>query len=207
MGDPMMTSQLQQATDELARQTFRIAALHARAAERQEAELARADAADRNFERENERKRVDFCAVHQEVYDPLFRAHGTAGAPPPLADEYPGTYRRRMMDALIKRLPSSSRYANLKADSLGPEIETFEPEILAEVQREAEEPSYEGRPDSIDDPGSMRVRVDPTTGQRVIEWLAKESFIKGMSRPGQRARISDPRTLMGQKTLAHALWR
>jgi hypothetical protein len=203
-----MSSQLEEANRQLAEVTCRVASLHNRIADRTEAALRADELSDVDAEREKARRRAGYCRDYQERYDSAYRAHGFAGSPPPMADELPGDFRRRLARGLVDRLPRSSRLSGLRMDDLDTgSMNVFEPEILGAAQREGMNPSYEGRPDSVYDAGAARVRVDPTTGQRTTEFFARRSFIADMSRGGQRVRIADPRTLAGAQRMAAALWR
>ena len=97
---------------------------------------------------------------------------------------------------------SASRTSWLDPHELGPsQIAPFEKQLLEAIEAEAENPSFENRPDSVSDPRSRRETVDPGTNHRQIELIAKRSFISDMKPPVRKAVICDPRTLSGRERL------
>jgi hypothetical protein len=148
--------------------------------EREQAEQRRADA---------EQARADSWRNRElgAMFDDSFKAFGVM-VPEPIDGERPGAYRRRLYERLRRRLPESHELAGIRADSLpsGQAYLNFEQMIIAAARQEGEKPSEASLPD---DGMFSRVRSDDM-GQKSIEWLGKTSFIKSLSRPGQRvARI------------------
>jgi hypothetical protein len=69
----------------------------------------------------------------------------------------------------------------------------MEPRLRQAAQAEAQSPSW----DNLPPPGEHleRVRINPQTGEKSIEYFVRESFIKQMNRPGQRImRVMNPNT-------------
>jgi hypothetical protein len=167
---------------------------------REQAELERQDA-----EREREaveKARADSERRRQiaERYDPAFQSFGTE-TPAPRDDESPFAFRRRLFARLVRKLPDSHDLAEVRADELtGQAMTNLEAMLLEAAKAEAQRPSQENLPPS----GELisRNRVDSATGERSVEWFGKESFIRGMGRPGRRVlRLMDPKTgsvLLGQ---------
>jgi len=120
------------------------------------------------------------------------------GLEPPMArsDEWSSDYERRLVRGLQRRLPPRSELADpIMLDGVpdGKAFENFATSIRSAAASEADRPSFDNRPDSVDDPRARRERADPETGARTIEWIAKRSFISDLSRPGLRvARLLDP---------------
>jgi hypothetical protein len=164
-------------------------------AKRDLAQMRADDRETENWRRSQMRRDAENCRKHQARYDAVFAAHGQT-TPAPLGDEPPGDYRRRLLQNLISKLPSDHEWSGASADSLNSEaIKAAEPQILEAAKREGESPSGENRPDSVYSPGARRERIDPNTGQRVIEWHAKRSFIADEPRSVRRVlRIQNPNT-------------
>lgn len=199
-------SQLERETARTSRLVALDNALREREIGRRAASVRADDLSDREQQRQQAIKDATACRKHQSNYNSAYRSHGLAGSPPPMQDEAPGDYRRRMLQDMINKLPPSSRFTSIKADDLDtPTTKLFEPEILGAAQAEGEQPSYENLP--RDDSMVGRDHIDPETGSRRIEWFGRESFIKQLSQPGRRAIFSDPRTLSGQQRMAGALWK
>jgi len=174
----------------------RLAKLINRTADEQESQR-RAD--DRALVRRDDAR----CASLAAEFQPDFAAHGLE---PPMAraDEWSSDYERRLLRGLQRRLPPRSELANpaiIDGAPNGPALENFATSIRAAAAAEADRPSFDNRADSVDDPRARRERLDPETGARTIEWIAKRSFISDIARPGLRVqRITDPvsgRVLMG----------
>jgi hypothetical protein len=186
------------ASYKVARAADRRASLTERESDRLERMLARADASDAAEEEQERRDRArrwdESCARHQAKFDAAFEKFGER-APARIADESPAKYRRRMFDALKRKLPGDSDLAAVDPQELGSDlIEKFENMLIESAGNEAEEPSEGNLPDDVYDPRAKRERMD-SMGQRRTEWLARESFIAQMSRPGRRvARIINPVT-------------
>ncbi len=145
----------------------------------------RADAAQEAAERRDRaRNRADACRRHQERYADSFDAFG-AQTPPPIDGEFPGDYRRRLLQRLIDKLPNGARWSGTQADDFGRDmIGPIEQEVLSAATAEGERPS----PENLPDDGTLiaRHRVDSATGQRFTEYFGKRSFIADMNRPGKR---------------------
>jgi hypothetical protein len=162
--------------------------------ERQDAERMMADAAQARGDSERRRE-------YGARYADAFAAFGTE-TPPPVDDETPGQYIRRLYERLRHRLPSGHDLANVRADDLpaGPARTNFERLLIQAAIAEGLQPSRDNLPPS----GELvpRVRGDPDSGARETHWYGRRSFIKDLSREGRRVlRLVDPRTgnvLMGQ---------
>jgi hypothetical protein len=176
-------------TNALADAERRLAAMIDRRADAEEA-TARADALARS--RADDQKCRSLAADYQGDY----AAHG-ATPPMPRADESARAYEKRLLNGLQRRLAPRNEFADsAMLEGASPALFDKIGELIrGEAAKEAERPSFENLADSVDDPRAMRETVDPLTGQRKIEYFAKESFIKALSRPGQRVlRIADPGT-------------
>jgi hypothetical protein len=154
--------------------------------------------ADRAAEadQQRERARADSirCEQHQHRYDEAFQPFNKR-APSPSSDAHPGTFRRELFREAQRLLPSSSELAAITAARIDSSaIIPLEAQLFGELRREADNPSYENRPQSPDDPRALRIRTD-ASGLKSYEYHAKESFIKSIGRPGRLvARILNPKT-------------
>jgi hypothetical protein len=107
-----------------------------------------------------------------------------AQAPPPAADEAPGTYRRRLFSLLQSRLSPRHELYGLDPNQMDRDaITVFERDLHEAAKREADTPSYDNLPRD----GLMieRHRVDPNTNLRTTEFYGRRSFIADMGLPGQ----------------------
>jgi hypothetical protein len=157
--------------------------------ERQAAEDAAAMMAEREQAfADSEKKRV-----FQSRYDEAFAAFGTR-APAPVEGERAGVYRKRLYEHLRRKLPSDHEWASVRADDIPPSAASqIERLVISAAMAEGLRPSEANLPRD----GSLlrRDTVDDMSGQRTINWAGQESFIKGLSRPGQRVvRFFNPRT-------------
>ncbi len=154
---------------------------------------SRADEAEREIEAEREReaearrdqarRHADACRRHGEKYSDAFDAHGVR-MPPPIDNEFPGDYRRRLLQRLMDKLPEDHELSGITAADLSRDaIKIVEPRAIEAAKAEGERPSEENLPAD----GSLiaRHRTDDL-GQRRIEWHGRESFIKALSLPGKR---------------------
>ena len=166
-----------------------------REAERQRAEDAEREEARRVRMRDNAERRRQFGARYADALRLLAskcRRQSTARST--------GEYRKRLYEGLRRKLPSDHSLADVDADDIpGSAARIFEQQLLEAAKLEAAKPSVENLPAS----GELvrRDLTDPMTGLRTINWHGRESFIKQMSRGGQKVlRIVNPRTgaiLMG----------
>ena len=164
-------------------ETERGARIMRRINDRNEAQFRADEASEREARRTEARKHADACRRHAERYADAFEAHGQQ-PPPPVDGDYPGDYRRRLLQRLIDKLPQSERWHDAKADDLGSDlIAAIEAEVLEAAKREGERPSPENFPND----GTLiaRHRVDDM-GQRTTEYFGKRSFIADMGLPGKR---------------------
>jgi hypothetical protein len=185
-------------TAELQAAERRLAQMISRRADSEEAEARDDAAAKRERVRADDLKCRDLAASYQ----PDFAAFG---AEPPLirGDEWASDYERRLLRGLQRRLSPKSDLADpqILADDCTPGVfREISRMVRAEAAREAASPSLENLPASVNDPRAKFERTDDM-GQRVVEFRAKESFIRDLGLPGRRVlRIIDPRTrsvLMG----------
>jgi hypothetical protein len=108
-------------------------------------------------------------------------------APLALADSAPPDYRRRLYALAQTMLPSDHTLAAIDPMELdGSAIGPFEELLFKALDAEAEKPSEENLPDTVDDPRAMLERTDSNTGLRTIEFRAKKSFIHGLSRTARK---------------------
>jgi hypothetical protein len=159
-------------------------------------ELAAAKRADETAaarQREVSRINAEVCDRIRFAYADAFAEHG-AEPPLPLHGEGYNAYRNRCLQAHIDRLPDEHQFAHVRADSFAdPARNQLEKIVLSDSFREANAPSGSNLPETVDDPRSMRTRIDPATGARSVEFRAKRSFIAGLSRVGHRViRLCDP---------------
>ena len=166
-------------------------------AERTKREIARLKAEDAAAEVEaTEQARADSFR-RQEIaskYQSAFGAFGEA-VPMPAADELPGRFRMRLYETLRRRLPPSNQWSNVRADELPADARSVvEKSIIEAATAEGLSPSMSSLPP---DREVVRHRIDETTGARSTEYFSRESFIKGLGRPGRLVeRILNPRTGM-----------
>jgi hypothetical protein len=130
-------------------------------AEREELQR-REDRAERmRAEREQAREDAERRREIQARYADSFSAFGSL-VPPPIDDERPGAYRKRLFDSLQRKLPPTHDLAMVRSDELssGPARRNFEAMLLAVA--EGDKQSFANLPKD----GSMvtRVRVDPDSG-------------------------------------------
>jgi hypothetical protein len=157
------------------------------------ADARRADEAEQNEQRERLRRDAVRCGEHQRRYDESFAKFGRR-APPPLADDRPPAYRRRLFAIGQSMLPSSHKLAAFSPGDLdGHVIRPYEEMLLEALAAEAANPSSENLPLDANDPKAKREIVDDSTGLRHTEYKARRSFIWNLSRPGGRViRLADP---------------
>ena len=157
-----------------------------RRADAEEAQ-ARADAAAEAQERRDQARRdMERCQVHQARYDNVFTKFGKR-APLALADDAPPDYRRKLYGLAQTMLPSGHSLADLDPMELdGSAIVPFEKLLFEALEAEAEAPTGDNMPETLDDPRAKLERMDSDTGERRIEWRAKRSFIHDLSRPGRK---------------------
>jgi hypothetical protein len=145
--------------------------------------------------RDRSRRHADACTRHQARYDRAFQAFGQR-SPQAAADAFPGDYRRDLFKKLQDRLPNGHMLASdggLDPEDLDSEtLSEFEKRLIEAAIAEGISPSGSNRADSVYDPGAVRDRIDPATGQRFVEFFAKRSFIADMSRPAVRVKIRNP---------------
>jgi hypothetical protein len=165
--------------------------------------MRRADDAERRERRDRARKDADRCREHQERYDRAFAAHGKR-APEPAADARPPDYRRQLFGVAQSMLPAGNELVELDPEEIdGSTIIPLERQLLEALAAESETPSGDNVPETVDDPRAMRTRQDSFTGERKVEFHARESFIRGMSRPGRRAFFVTPTTVLGRAAISN----
>jgi hypothetical protein len=162
---------------------------------RQIAEWRRADAIEAEEQRDRARRDSARCDRHQRVYDEAFGAHGKT-APPPLADEHPPTYRRRLFSIGQSMLPSDHELVGFDPEDLdGHVIAPFEGKLFDALKEQAEQPSGDNLPESPDDPRARREVFDDSLQRKITVYKAKNSFIKYMPSHAQRVlRLMNPKT-------------
>lgn len=168
---------------------------------RQEEQRARrADAARADEAREQVRRDADRCVRHQTRYDSVFEKHGRR-APQPVADAEPPDYRRELFAIAQSMLPSGHWLAKVDPSETGTAIAPMEKLLFDACEAEAEAPTGDNLPDSVDHPRAKLERVDSATGEKSITWRARASFIKDLGTPAHRVlRLLNPRNgkiLMG----------
>lgn len=173
-------------TAELEAAERRLAQMISRRADAEEAQ-ARADAAEARADkaalvRADDLRCRDLAAEYQSDY----QAFGVT-PPMPRADEWASDYERRLVRGLQRRLSPRSDYADsTMLDGLSPKtFDNIAKMVRDEAAREAAQPSLENLPANVNDPRAKVERMDDM-GHRSIEWRARESFIKDMSRPGRK---------------------
>jgi hypothetical protein len=124
----------------------------------------------------------------QSRADSVFSGFGVR-APRPLEGEALGDYRRRLATKLKSH---SSQWKNIKFSKL--DDEAF---AVAEAQVYSDATAAAVNPVDLA-AGELRevTKIDPQTGVRSIVFYGKESFVKGMGRPGRR--VASFRTLASQ---------
>jgi hypothetical protein len=151
------------------------------------AELERADASLADAQRAKARADSERRSEIQVRYADAFNGFNVE-TPPPVDDETPGQYRRRLFGRLQRKLPDGHELADLRADDIGNLSPTafahFEGRLLEEALREGQTPSFENLPAD----GSLvaRHRVDSVTGEKSTMFYGRRSFIADMNRSGQR---------------------
>jgi hypothetical protein len=124
----------------------------------------------------------------QSRADAVFAGFGTR-APRPLEGEALGDYRRRLATKLKSHSPTWKSIKFSKLDD-----EAF---AVAEAQVYSDAAGAASNPVDLA-AGELRevTKIDPQTGVRSIVFYGKESFVKGMGRPGRR--VASFRTLASQ---------
>jgi hypothetical protein len=79
--------------------------------------------------------------------------------------------------------------------------------LFEAVKSEAENPTGDNLPQSPDDPRAKRIIFDDSLGRSVVTYKARESFIKGLSRPARRIIIHDPMSNRGYEVLKRSAVR
>jgi hypothetical protein len=174
--------------EELRNAEARLARMINRRADAEDAE-ARADDAQRRADKRERIRQDDLrCRDLAAEYQSDFAAHGVE-PPMPRADEWANQYERRLLSGLQRRLSPRSDLADPQflGENLSPAVfASFAQMIRDEAGREAKTPSRENLPQTVADSRARFETTGPETGQRQIEWRARESFIKDMSRGGRR---------------------
>jgi hypothetical protein len=160
----------------------------------------RADAADREAEqaereqarRDRLRRWADRCDQHQRRYDAVFEGFGRR-APEPAADAHPPSYRRDLFRIGQSMLPSGHDWAKGDPDDIGPSaIAAMEEQLLQALREQAERPTGDNVPQTVDDPRAKREVFDDSLGRKVTVYKARRSFIHDFTRPAVRAIIHNP---------------
>ena len=109
----------------------------------------------------------DALRAIQKDYDSDFRMHRPTGAPPPMENEPPTAYRRRLAEDLQQHAPNCKDF-NIR-HSTGTAFDTLERQIKADAQREAHNPTEIP-------PGELRevVKIDDS-GRRIKEFFGSPS--------------------------------
>jgi hypothetical protein len=166
-------------------------------AKREIAQWRADDSEAENWRRDQMRKHAARCDEHQQNYDREFEAFGKK-APPPLADDFPPDYRRRLFTIGQSLLPSDHELAQFDPHDLDKSvIAPFEQKLFEALREQAANPTGDNLPETVDDPRARREVYDDDTGRKVIVYKAKQSFIKQLSRPGLRAFFYTPDTVLG----------
>jgi hypothetical protein len=162
------------------------------AAERKLAAMVNRRYAEEESERradKAERVRADDlrCRDLAAEYQPDYQAFGVT-PPMPRADEWASDFERRLVRGLQRRLSPRSDYADsTMLDGLSPKtFDNIAKMVRDEAAREAAQPSLENLPASVYDPRARIERTDSDTGERKIEFRARESFIRELSSPGRK---------------------
>jgi hypothetical protein len=148
----------------------------------------RADAvrADRREQQEMWRENRRQNAEIQSEYDAIFRQLGVQAEPPRIS-EPSADYDRRMLADAQRLLPSDHDTRKFRADSIHesafPEVRR---QVFAGLAQEIARPSGDNLPIDCFDPRARREVIDPATNLKKVEFNAKESFIKGLNRVGQK---------------------
>jgi hypothetical protein len=143
------------------------------------------DAAEAKEERDRLRRDAELCAKHQRKYDDLFQRFNRR-APEPRADDDPPDYRRQLFRIGQTMLPSGHELTGFDPREIDcSAIIPFEKQLFDALAKEAEEPSGDNLPQTVDDPRAKRERMD-SMGTKFIEYRAKRSFIADLGRRGMR---------------------
>jgi hypothetical protein len=167
-------------------------------AKREIGAMRRADSAAEQEARDDAARRADHCSNARFKYSDAFQSHNLE-CPRPEPDDYPGEYKCRMLDQLLRRMPDTYRYRDMRRDDLEQlarqpaAFRQIESDILADALAEGIRPSGSRRPDSAWAPEATRVRRDEKTGAVQVVNVAKRSFIHGLSRRGKRVVALGPR--------------
>ncbi len=163
----------------------RLDAIINRRASAEEAEPDRADASLADARRQRQRANAERRNEIASTYDDAFRSFGTQ-VPEPVDDEPAENFRKRLFNRLARRLAPDHELAQIRADDVSSSpvvFDRFEVMLLDAAQQEGLKPSVENLPD---DGMVMRVRADANTGVKFNEFFGRESFVKGLTRPGRR---------------------
>jgi hypothetical protein len=148
---------------------------------------ARADAIER---RERVARRQLRNVEAQQRADDVFAELGFR-APQATIDEHPLDYRRKLLKRAQSQLPIDHELYALNIDQIRGDdvLSTFEAMFYPEVAKWANHPT------SIPSGELKKVeKIDPRSGQHTTEFYGRDSFIKELSTPGRRIRISNPDT-------------
>ena len=137
----------------------------------------------------SEQQHFDAARQFQAFYDEALSKVG-GRAPAPVLGQSVDDYRRETLRQLKRTfLPPAHdlyqvQYRSLRSDALG----AIEPQLLQACVTEAVNPAHVA-------PGEFKeiVTVDPRTGYKEHRFIGPESFVKGMTIPGRRARFLVPR--------------
>jgi hypothetical protein len=171
---------------EFQRAELRLAEMVNRRADAEEAQARADSAAEAQERRDRIRRDAERCSAHQERYDNVFTKFGKR-APMALADDEPPTYRRQLFGLGQTMLPSDHWLAKVDPMEIdGKVIAPLEQMLIEALEAENENPSVENLPETVADSRARIEKIDPETNERRIEWRARESFIKELSRPGRK---------------------
>jgi len=186
-------------TNELAAAEKRLAEMINRRADAEQSEI---DADQRSQEMRDAEKRTDLQARFEETFSPYGER-----APAPVADESVPSYHKRLLRTAQRKLSvaddrvipgtTSMTVGDVAKVPVGELTrstrEAIDPLIHQAASMQAKAPHVSTLPPA----GEFVERhvVDDMTGVRTTEFHGRESFIKGMSRPGRRVlRLVDPNT-------------
>jgi hypothetical protein len=169
---------------------------------RADVEQSEIDADQRTQAMLDAEKRVEL----QARFDPIFQSYGER-APMPAADDSPVSYHRHLLrQAQHKLSPSDERKLPSTSSVTVGDIARLPVSEMTRSTREAFGPMFEeaasiqaAKPhvSTLPPAGEFVTRhvTDDMTGRKETQFFGRESFIKGMNRPGRRVeRLMNPNT-------------
>jgi hypothetical protein len=127
-----------------------------------------------------EHEHFNKCREFQLYYDDALRRVGSK-APAPVLGQKVNDYRRETLRTMKMTLPERHPLRQVNCRSLPTDaLNVFEPQFLQARVDEAKNPENLA-------PGEIRkVEVFGPDSQKWIDWIGRESFVRGMTRPGRR---------------------